>query len=94
MNDQDQTSTQARLARIIEIQRELDIRKELYAELDRITLELVESGFASAELEGLQIDLVDNFAEGKNTVFRPAGVKRFELKVSDPSKPKRSRKGA
>lgn len=84
-----------KLSRVLEIQRELDIRKELYAELDRITLELQESGFASAELDGLRIDLVDNFSEGKNTVFRPAGVKRFEIKVSDPNKkPKTKRKGA
>lgn len=70
----------AKLARVLELQRELDVRKELYAELDRLTLELQAEGFVSEELDGLILELVDNFKSG-NTVFRPAGVKRYELKV-------------
>ena len=70
-----------KIARVLELQRELDLRKELYSELDRLTLELQQEGFRSQEVEGMLLELVDNFADGKNTVFRPAGVKRFELKI-------------
>lgn len=70
-----------KLARVLEIQRELDLRKALYAELDALVLELQTGGFSSADLEGMRLELVDNFADGKNTVFRPAGVKRFEIKI-------------
>lgn len=68
------------LARVIEIQRELDIRKALYDELDMLTEQLVAEGFQAGGIDGSIITMVDNFAD-KNTVFRPAGVKRFELKV-------------
>jgi hypothetical protein len=68
------------LCRVIELQRELDIRKALYDELDMLTIQLQAEGFKDAELSGLVISLVDNF-EKTNTAFRPAGVKRFELKV-------------
>jgi hypothetical protein len=70
-----------KLARILDIQKELDLRKALYAELDALVLELQAGGFRSADLEGMRLELVDNFAEGKNTVFRPAGVKRFEIEI-------------
>jgi len=68
------------LARVIELQAELDVRKALYEELDMLTIQLQSEGFKDAELEGQVITLVDNF-EVNNTCFRPAGVKRFELKV-------------
>lgn len=71
---------QAKLARVLDIQKELDLRKELYAELDDLILQLKAGGFTQADLEGQRIELVDNFDE-KNTVFRPAGVKRFEITV-------------
>lgn len=72
--------TKAILTRVIELQAELDVRKALYDELDMLTMQLQAEGFRDAELEGLMITLVDNFAVS-NTAFRPAGVKRFELKV-------------
>lgn len=53
---------------------ELEEVKELYAELDAITMELKNSNTSKHGIE-----VVDNFAN-KNTVFRPAAVKRFELK--------------
>lgn len=68
------------LKRVIDIQRELDIRKALYDELDMLTIQLQDEGFKHAELDGMTLDLVDNFEKG-NTCFRPAGVKRFELKI-------------
>lgn len=72
--------TENKLARVLQIQRELDLRKELYAELDALVLELQAGGFKCAELEGMRLELVDNFTE-KNTVFRPAGVKRYEIEI-------------
>lgn len=74
------TETKQILARVIELQRELDIRKDLYTELDMLAMQLQDEGFKDAVLEGMVVTLVDNFLD-VNTVFRPAGVKRFELKV-------------
>lgn len=75
-----------KLKRVIDIVKELEVRKELYAELDRLTLELQAESFTATTLDGMFIELVDNFADGKNTVFRPAGVKRFEMSVEDEAK--------
>lgn len=75
-----------KLNRVLGIVRELEVRKELYAELDRLTLELQSEQFHSTTLNGMFIELVDNFADGKNTCFRPAGVKRFEMCVEDAEK--------
>lgn len=69
-----------KLRRVLDIQRELDLRKELYEELDRLALELLKDGFQSAQLDGFMLTLVDNFRE-KNTVFRTAGVKQYEIRV-------------
>lgn len=76
------TETKQILKRVIDIQRELDIRKALYTELDMLTEQLQAEGFKHAELDGMILDMVDNF-EKSNTCFRPAGVKRFELKVKE-----------
>lgn len=72
--------TRALVRRILDIQRELDVRKALFDELEMLTLQLQADGFETATLDGFVVDLVDNFAKG-NVVFRPAGVKRFEVKV-------------
>lgn len=72
-----------KIKRVLSIVQELEVRKELYAELDRLTLELQAANFTSTTLDGMFIELVDNFAGGKNTCFRPAGVKRFEMTVED-----------
>ncbi len=69
-----------RLKRILDITAELEVRKALYTELDALVLELQAEGFKQTDLEGFRVELVDNFLE-KNTVFRPAGVKRFEINV-------------
>lgn len=68
------------LRRVIDIQAELNVRKALYTELDMLTLQLQADGFVSAELDGLLVELVDNFAKD-NTVWRVAGVKHYELKT-------------
>lgn len=49
--------------------------KALYARLDEITNLLMDE-----DLSDTKFAMVDNFAE-KNVVFRPAGVRRFELKL-------------
>jgi hypothetical protein len=66
---------------VLELTRGIEERKALYAELDALILELRAEGFTQADHEGQRLELVDNFAEGRNTVFRPAGVKRFEISV-------------
>jgi hypothetical protein len=48
--------------------------KKLYGRLDEITMLL-----KGEDLSGVSLVVIDNFAE-KNVVFRPAGVRRFELK--------------
>lgn len=68
------------LGRILEIQKELDVRKALYDEYDMLTVQLQAEGFEHAEFDGFVMDLVDNFTKS-NTVFRVAGVKRFEMKI-------------
>lgn len=74
------TETKQVLTRVIELQRELDVRKDLYTELDMLVMQLQAEGFKDAEFEGYLLNLVDNFKDA-NTCFRPAGVKRFELKI-------------
>lgn len=72
-------SDTTKLAKLLSLHQALEERKALYAELDALVLELQSEGFSHAVFEGLEITLVDNFAAA-NTVFRPAGVKRYEAK--------------
>jgi hypothetical protein len=67
-------------ARAVEIEIATTALKQLYRELDDITMELIEMGISSALVGGYQITIADNFAE-KNTAFRIARIKRFDLKV-------------
>lgn len=68
------------IARAIEINKQLEVVKSLYGELDLITTELVKNEFVSAVHNGTCVLLVDNF-KTKNTCFRTTSVKRFELKI-------------
>jgi len=52
----------------------LEAVKPLYSKLDELTLALKKE-----DLSEFKLQVVDNFAE-KNVVFRPVGVKRFEIK--------------
>ena len=61
------------------VMKELEGMKPLYTELDRLTAELIDLGMESVSLGKNKMVLIDNFSE-KNTVFRPAAVRRFELK--------------
>ncbi len=69
--------------RIAQIKDQLEAQKPLYEELDNLTLELHEilgdGGFKYPTNEEIPrfVSVIDNFSE-KNTVFRPASVKRFE----------------
>lgn len=79
-------SLKDKLARASELSQALANYKLLWAEFDEVVGELIDEGFVEAVFNGEQFALKDNFLdkEGnpKNTVFRPAGVKRFELKIT------------
>ena len=68
------------VARAAEISLILEDTRPLYRELDDITLKLIELEVFHAYADGLQMTLVDNFAE-KNTGFRVARFKRYDIKV-------------
>jgi hypothetical protein len=67
--------------RIAAIKTQLEAAKPLYDELDELTGELGEVAEVNQTLstnDSRFITLVDNFAD-KNTVFRPAAVRRFDI---------------
>lgn len=71
------------LERIVAVKAKIDAVKPLYEELDDLTMELQEEVEVDQLLQAKGdafVRIVDNFAE-KNTVFRVAGVKRFEAEV-------------
>lgn len=74
------------ILRLRQVVLQLEAVKPLYAEQDALIAMLLEQGFKGATLsDGSTATLVDNFVDPKtglarNTVFRPAGVKRFEIK--------------
>lgn len=70
------------LARLAEVQSALDLMKKLYEEKEVLTMQLKELVPVGQEVShgDYIFSVVDNFAE-KNTVFRPAAVKRFDLEV-------------
>ena len=73
------TKTAASLAReAIKIIETLNSVKPLYKQLDELTMQLCQA--KEEDLQEYGLVLQDNFKE-KNTVFRPTGVKRFELKL-------------
>ena len=71
---------ETKLKRIINIVQLLEERKALYEELDALTLEVMQTGFTSGTLDGMFLELKDNFAKG-NCAFRPAAVRRFEFEI-------------
>lgn len=74
------------VARAAGLMRELDIRKALYAELDEILLALAQRGFVRTELNGQVISLVDKFADGVNTGWTSAAVRRYDLVIENAGK--------
>lgn len=83
-DDVRQTQIDRLVARAVQIKDALEANKPLYDELDEITVQLAALQFSQAPVGAKVVTLVDNFA-AKNTVFRPCGVKRFELKVTEPA---------
>lgn len=77
-----------KLKRLLEIRAQLEANKPLYAELDSIVVELSKKVKREYVIGGLLIQIVDNFAT-KNTCFRPAAVKRFDVKVTPVTKAKK-----
>jgi hypothetical protein len=69
-----------KLQRIIDINRELEVRKALYGELEKLTLELVASDFREAEMGDLVLTMRDHFSE-KNVGWTRSAVVRFEVEV-------------
>jgi membrane protease subunit (stomatin/prohibitin family) len=89
-SETNQPSTAVDLAKkAIEIAKKIEAAKVLYEELDAVTRELLVvqgTGATKAQFIGDQaVTVVDNF-ETANTVFRPAGVRRFEVKIEDKEK--------
>lgn len=72
--------TKALLEKAISLGKQLEEMKKLYTEMDGVIHLLLKMGFTTHKLNDFNITLKDNFAE-KNVVFRPAGVRRFELKI-------------
>jgi len=77
-----------KIKRLLQIRAELKANKPLYAELDAIIVELSKKVKREYVVDGLKIEIVDNF-ETKNTCFRPAAVKRFDVKVTPVGKTKK-----
>lgn len=69
-----------KVARLLDIQRELELRKALYAEYDKLLLELVAEGFESAEVDNMVLTLKDNFALS-NTGWTRSAVRRWDIEV-------------
>lgn len=69
------------LERLLTLTEEITKLKALYEEYDLIVLRLHSLGFTEAECGGKTLTLQDNFKE-KNTAYRVAFVKRFDVKVT------------
>lgn len=68
--------------RLLRIKEQLDAIRPLYEERDQLTAELTSIVGAGNEAKAGEnvVAVVDNFAD-RNTVFRPASVSRFEVKI-------------
>lgn len=75
------TDMEIKLRKALAIQRELDLRKVLFEELDKVVAELRAAGFTEAIVDDKIVKLQDNFAD-TNTQWRMAAIKRWELKVT------------
>lgn len=74
------------VARAAGIVRELDLRKELYKELDEILLALAQRGFIQTEIDGQTVRLVDKFSPGVNTGWTSAAVRRYDIVIEEPGR--------
>lgn len=72
--------------RIIEVKKKLEEAKGFYQEMDTLTEQFIKLDLKMMQVEdGPILALKDNFLDKdgspKNTVFRPAAVKRFEIDI-------------
>jgi hypothetical protein len=68
------------MSQIRDYRRLVERGKKAYQQADELFAEFLPKLSGSVfEVDGVRLQLVDNFAE-KNIAFRPCGVKRFELK--------------
>ena len=82
------------LSRLLAIESELSAVKDLYSERDALTLDLMRMGFKGELMpDGTEVRLVDNYAE-KNTAFRVAFIRRFEVEFIDPETARKRREKA
>lgn len=81
-NESPTTNLDSVLARLAEVEAALGLMKKLYEEKELLTMQLKQLVPVGQEVTygDFVFSVVDNFAE-KNTVFRPAAVKRFDLQV-------------
>lgn len=78
------TSGPTIIDRIAELKSQIDGMKHMYEELEQLTIQLVKMNTQLntpiPTFDGNYLILQDNFAD-KNTVFRPAAVKRFDVDI-------------
>ena len=77
-------TTQEVLARLLMLKAQTEAMKAVYEEIDQLTAMLMAQVGLNNEQQfgGKAVTVIDNFAE-KNTVYRPAAVKRFDLDIED-----------
>lgn len=89
-NTQKTSPSQRRAVRLAKqaftLQQEIEEAKGLYAQMDEITGELLNDRISEVIFtqDGVRyvLEVVDNFAE-KNTVFRSAAVRHYEIKIEE-----------
>lgn len=65
-----------------EINEVMAMIKPLFRRLDEITLELIELGITSEVTDSYKINVLDNYSD-KNTNFKVAAFKRFDLRIEE-----------
>jgi flagellar basal body-associated protein FliL len=80
---------QDKIQEALDLIRKIQENKKDYETLDALISEFRAEGFQEVETELGKLRLKDNFQE-TNTVFRPAGVERFELVIEKPKREKRT----
>lgn len=71
------------LLRALALKSEIVAARRLYEVYDETIAELAAAGFQSAQVNGIPVLLVDNFAY-KNVVWRATPVRRFDLQIGMP----------
>ena len=85
MSTDNRFASDPRVARVLEIKHELELRNALYVEFDALVVALAADGFQSTTIGDEVVNLKDAFAGGKNTGWTSAAVKRFDIEVISPA---------